>query len=80
MADNLNMGGLSLGHPSAAEQNPTGRSYIPPHLRGKMGGANGGPDGPPPAGPPPAGGPPLGGPGPAPNGNMNGLNSSAWAG
>jgi ATP-dependent RNA helicase DDX3X len=32
MADQLNMNGLSLGGPG--EQ----RSYIPPHMRGKMGG------------------------------------------
>jgi ATP-dependent RNA helicase DDX3X len=43
MADQLNMNGLSL---NGAEQ----RSYIPPHMRGKMGG--------PPAGPLPNGGPP----------------------
>jgi hypothetical protein len=58
MADQLNMNGLSLnGGPG--EQ----RSYIPPHMRAKMG-----------AGPVP-GGPPAGGP-PALNG---GINSSAWA-
>ncbi|KAI0019612.1 DEAD-domain-containing protein [Xylariomycetidae sp. FL0641] len=64
MADQLNMGGLSLGD---QQPPPTGRaSYIPPHMRGKM--AAGGP---PPMGP--------GGPGPSPAA-MNGLNNSAWAG
>ncbi|KAI0167066.1 DEAD-domain-containing protein [Hypoxylon sp. FL1284] len=62
MADQLNMGGLSLGD---QQQPQAPRSYIPPHMRGKV---NPGPGGPPPMG---AGGPP-----PA----MNGLNSSAWAG
>ncbi|KAH8763944.1 ATP-dependent RNA helicase ded1 [Hyaloscypha sp. PMI_1271] len=59
MADQLNMNGLSLnGGPG--EQ----RSYIPPHMRAKMGA------GPAPGGPPPAGGPPA----------MNGgINGSAWA-
>ena len=58
MADQLNMNGLSLN--GGAEQ----RSYIPPHMRGKMGA------GPVPGGPPPAGGPPA----------MNGgINGSAWA-
>ncbi|KAI0157476.1 DEAD-domain-containing protein [Xylariaceae sp. FL1272] len=61
MADQLNMNGLNLNDGQAP---PGGRSYIPPHMRGKMGpGANG----PMPGGPPPA---------PA----MNGLNQSAWAG
>jgi len=57
MAEQLNMNGLSLG-----EQ----RSYIPPHMRGKMGGA------------PPAGPPPMDGPGPAVSAG-SGLNASAWA-
>ncbi|KAE8440825.1 DEAD-box ATP-dependent RNA helicase [Mollisiaceae sp. DMI_Dod_QoI] len=59
MADQLNMGGLNLnGGPGGAEQ----RSYIPPHMRGKMGG-------PTPAGPPATnGGPPMNG----------GINGSAW--
>ena len=54
MADQLNMGGLSLNPnaPTASEQ----RSYIPPHMRGKLGGSPGGP---------PAGGPPM-------NGGING--------
>ncbi|KAH7408898.1 ATP-dependent RNA helicase ded1 [Cadophora sp. MPI-SDFR-AT-0126] len=52
MADQLNMGNLSLG--GAGEP----RSYIPPHMRGKMGG-------PTPAGPPNGGPPPM-------NGGING--------
>ncbi|KAI1468482.1 P-loop containing nucleoside triphosphate hydrolase protein [Daldinia caldariorum] len=60
MADQLNMGGLSLGD---QQQASAPRSYIPPHMRGKVGGPANGPVG--------AGGPPP---------NMNGLNSSAWAG
>jgi ATP-dependent RNA helicase DDX3X len=72
MADQLNMGGLNLG-----DQGSTVRSYIPPHMRGKMpNGAN------PTAGPGPVPGP---GPGPVPGpapaaAAMNGLNNSAWAG
>lgn len=73
MADQLNMGNLSLGD--------NGRpAYIPPHMRGKMGaGPVDGPPGPPgppgPMGPP---GPLPGGP-PGPPAAMNGgLNSSAW--
>ncbi|PHH78096.1 hypothetical protein CDD80_7389 [Ophiocordyceps camponoti-rufipedis] len=74
MADQINMGGLTLG-PDGGGQQPR-RSYIPPHMRNR-------PAGPPP--PPPAamnggmnGGPPNGAP---PNGNvaMNGLGNSAWA-
>ncbi|KFY22946.1 hypothetical protein V493_06195, partial [Pseudogymnoascus sp. VKM F-4281 (FW-2241)] len=57
MAEQLNMNGLSLG-----EQ----RSYIPPHMRGKMGGA------------PPAGIPQVDGPGPA-AANGGGMGASAWA-
>lgn len=65
MADQLNMGGLNLGDQSQQNQP---RSYIPPHMRGKMGaGANN------------AMGPGPGGPGPSPAA-MNGLNNSAWAG
>ncbi|VBB75988.1 Putative ATP-dependent RNA helicase DED1 [Podospora comata] len=70
MADQLSggMGNLSLDQaPAAAQlagQHPGGRSYIPPHLRGKIG-ANA-----------PA---PAMNNGPAP-GAMNGLNNSAWAG
>jgi ATP-dependent RNA helicase DDX3X len=70
MADQLNMGGLSL----ADQQQP--RSYIPPHMRSRVGGGPG-PAGPPAAGP---GAPPVGPPSagaPAING---GLNNSAWAG
>lgn len=63
MADQLNMGGLSMN-----DQPPAGaRSYIPPHMRSKMG-AGAGPGAPPPG---------PGGPDPAMNG---GLNNSAWAG
>lgn len=67
MADQINMAGLSL----ADQQPPQGqgqRSYIPPHMRGKMHNNAMGP------GPGPAPGP---GPSPA---AMNGLNNSAWAG
>ncbi|KAK3378493.1 ATP-dependent RNA helicase ded1 [Podospora didyma] len=73
MADQLSagMGNLGLDSPSggqlASQQAPL-RSYIPPHMRGKMGG------------PVPQGGPPMGGPGGPPPGAVNGLNSSAWAG
>lgn len=63
MADQLNMGGLSLG-PGHQDGQPPQRSYIPPHMRGK------GPIGP---GPGPAPGP-VPGPGP-----IAGLNNSAWA-
>ncbi|KAI2641814.1 DEAD-domain-containing protein [Hypomontagnella submonticulosa] len=63
MAEQLNMGGLSLGD---QQQPPAPRSYIPPHMRGKVGAAANGP-------------PPMGAGGPPPP-NMNGLNSSAWAG
>lgn len=89
MADQLNgsMGNLSLdGGPPPGQhpgQQPGARSYIPPHMRGKMA-TNG-----PPANGPPMGGPPMNGPGPAPAPGpapgsgpapMNGLNNSAWAG
>lgn len=64
MADQINMAGLSLGD----QPQPTGqRSYIPPHMRGKMGGGNNAAMGPGPV------------PGPSPAA-MNGLNNSAWAG
>jgi ATP-dependent RNA helicase DDX3X len=65
MADQLSggMGNLSLD--SAPPQQPTTRSYIPPHMRNKMAAS----------GPPPMNGPP----GPQP-GAVNGLNNSAWAG
>ncbi|RYP04256.1 hypothetical protein DL765_010246 [Monosporascus sp. GIB2] len=68
MADQLNMGGLSLADQQQGPPQP--RSYIPPHMRGKMGGANNA------MGPGPAPGP---APGPSPAA-MNGLNNSAWAG
>lgn len=60
MADQLNMNGLSLGGPG--EQ----RSYIPPHMRAKIGG-------PTPAGPPAVNG------GPPPMNTNGGINGSAWA-
>jgi ATP-dependent RNA helicase DDX3X len=59
MAEQLNINGLSLGEP---------RSYIPPHMRGKVGGPAPGPG---PAGPLPGQNGTA-----APNGGMNG---SAWA-
>ncbi|KAK2775699.1 ATP-dependent rna helicase ded1 [Colletotrichum kahawae] len=60
MADQLNMSGLNI-----QDQQNQPRSYIPPHMRGKINGGGGGGGGPPPAGPPPMNG---------------GLNNSAWAG
>ncbi|KAF4970586.1 hypothetical protein FSARC_2367 [Fusarium sarcochroum] len=79
MADQLNMGGLSLGN--GAQQGPPqgARSYIPPHMRRQGGGPPPGPPGPPPGAPagPLPGAPAMsdgpGGPGP------NGLGNSAWA-
>ncbi|KAI9704183.1 MAG: DEAD-box ATP-dependent RNA helicase [Candelina mexicana] len=62
MAEQLNMGGLSLNGP----QQP--HTYIPPHLRGAMGGPPTGPPGPAPG---MDGGPPM---------MKNGVNGSAWAG
>ncbi|KAI8299955.1 ATP-dependent RNA helicase ded1 [Colletotrichum sp. SAR11_59] len=59
MADQLNMSGLNI-----QDQQNQPRSYIPPHMRGKINGGGGG------GGPPPAGPPPMNG----------GLNNSAWAG
>jgi len=71
MADQLSggMGNLSLDSapPAAQHAGQQPRSYIPPHMRNKMGGA---PNGPPPA---------MNGPQPGP-GPMGGLNNSAWAG
>ncbi|KAL2760618.1 hypothetical protein ACRALDRAFT_2056653, partial [Sodiomyces alcalophilus JCM 7366] len=67
MADQLNMNGLNLG-----QDGP--RSYIPPHMRGKMAQGNQGP-----VAAPPHGGPPQGPPGPPP-GAGPGLGNSAWAG
>ncbi|KAH7033324.1 P-loop containing nucleoside triphosphate hydrolase protein [Microdochium trichocladiopsis] len=66
MADQINMGGLNLNdqHPPAG-----GRSYIPPHMRNKMGGGPAMP-GPAAGGPPPGGAPPM----------NAGINNSAWAG
>jgi len=71
MADQLSSGMANLGLDSGPPGGQQPRSYIPPHMRGKMGPANGAPVGP----PVPAAAPP--GPGPAING---GLNNSAWAG
>ncbi|TGJ86476.1 hypothetical protein E0Z10_g2296 [Xylaria hypoxylon] len=64
MAEQLNMNGLNLN--DQAPPTVGGRSYIPPHMRGKMG-----PGGNPPMAPPP---------GPSPAAALNGLNNSAWAG
>jgi ATP-dependent RNA helicase DDX3X len=53
MADQLNgsMGNLSIDSAPQGNQGPTGRSYIPPHMRNKIG-TNG----------PPANAPPMNGP------------------
>ncbi|TVY21144.1 ATP-dependent RNA helicase ded1 [Lachnellula arida] len=71
MADNLNMNGLNL---NGGER----QSYIPPHMRGKMGGAG---QGPPPEGPPMNGG--INGsawaPPPAANGYGAGPRPGNWA-
>ena len=64
MADQLNMGGLSL---NGQQQQPSARSYIPPHMRAKMAASQNGP--PAPNGPPPMNAGPHAG----------GLNNSAWA-
>jgi len=64
MADQLNMAALSMKDSQHANGFPPRSAYIPPHLRGQMGG---------PAGPPPG----MDGPPPMMNGSMNG---SAWAG
>ncbi|KAI9670394.1 MAG: DEAD-box ATP-dependent RNA helicase [Caeruleum heppii] len=62
MADQLNMNGLSLDDSRHAGGRP---AYIPPHLRGAMGGG----------GPPPG----MDGPPPMMNGAMNGaMNGNAW--
>ncbi|KAK0635185.1 P-loop containing nucleoside triphosphate hydrolase protein [Bombardia bombarda] len=79
MADQLSsgMGNLALDTAAGASHLAGGhqpRSYIPPHMRGKMG-----PPGPAPTGPPMAA-PGPGGPPPAASAVVNGLNSSAWAG
>ncbi len=89
MADQLNMGGLSLGPDGQPQQGA--RSYIPPHMRNR---------GPPPPGPPGPGpvpngaahgpgpipgpggvGPAAGGPlpGAQPQPPVNGLGNSNWA-
>lgn len=65
MADQLNMGNLSLG-PGHQDGQPPKRSYIPPHMRGSAG---------PVPGPAPVPGP-IPGPGPV---AAAGLNNSAWA-
>lgn len=77
MADQINMGGLSLGE--GGQQPAQNRSYIPPHMRRQGGG-------PPAAAPAPAmNGGPAPGPGPAPGAaagpgpGPNGLGNSAWA-
>jgi ATP-dependent RNA helicase DDX3X len=73
MADQINMGGLSLnegGQQGGPQQG--GRSYIPPHMRRQGGGP---PAGPPPAGPTPGGPPDMNGGPPA----ANGIGNSAWA-
>lgn len=67
MADQLSSGMANLGLDSGPPGGQQPRSYIPPHMRGKLGPANGAPAGP----------PPMGGGGPGMNG---GLNNSAWAG
>ena len=67
MADQLNMGGLSLQDSQHAGGGPRvggGSAYIPPHLRNQA--------------PPPMPGPAMDGPpGPAPG--PGGMNNSAWA-
>jgi ATP-dependent RNA helicase DDX3X len=74
MADQLNMGGLNLGPDGqqGGPQQPGGRSYIPPHMRGRGGPAPG-------PGPVPNGAPPAMNGGPPPGPPMNGINQSAWA-
>jgi ATP-dependent RNA helicase DDX3X len=74
MADQLNMGGLSLGE--GGQQPSQNRSYIPPHMRRQ--------GGPPAAAPAMNGAPapaPAPGPGPTPGAGPgpNGLGNSAWA-
>ncbi|QUC20711.1 uncharacterized protein UV8b_04952 [Ustilaginoidea virens] len=71
MADELNMGGLSLadGHQGGAGP----RSYIPPHMRNRQ-------SGPPINAPAPNGAAPNGPPNGPPNGATNGLNNGSWAG
>ncbi|ERT02079.1 ATP-dependent RNA helicase [Sporothrix schenckii 1099-18] len=72
MADQLNMNGLNLNGDGP-------RSYIPPHMRGKVA-ANGAPRGPDAAGPFPGPTPAGAAAGPTPADAANGgLNGSAWA-
>lgn len=52
MADQLNMNGLNIGE----GQQGQGRSYIPPHMRGRQNAGPGPAPGPGPAGPDPAAG------------------------
>ena len=74
MADQLNMAAMNLNGQQGppAPNVPGGRSYIPPHMRAKMGGPpqpQPGPPGPAPVGPGPmAAAPPPGG-----------QNNNAWA-
>lgn len=91
MADQLNMNGLNLGPNGGAHT--LQRSYIPPHMRGKVA-ANGSAPAPaaadaappanaaaPAAAPPAAAGPAAAGPAPTPAGAAAaGLNNSAWSG
>lgn len=51
MAEQLNMNGLSLNDQAPPPPPAGGRSYIPPHMRGKMGAGGNAPMGP---GPSPA--------------------------
>jgi ATP-dependent RNA helicase DDX3X len=69
MAEQLNMGGLSINESQHAPSNgfPDRAAYIPPHLRGRSGTPSGPMDAPPPV---MNGAPPI-------NGNMNG---GAWGG
>ncbi|KAI9755147.1 MAG: DEAD-box ATP-dependent RNA helicase [Chaenotheca gracillima] len=76
MADQINMNGLSLEesqHAGGGYRGPGQQrsAYIPPHMRGSMGGPAPGPGGP--GGPPPG----MDGPPPMMNGAA-GINGSAW--
>ncbi|KFH47596.1 ATP-dependent RNA helicase-like protein [Hapsidospora chrysogenum ATCC 11550] len=81
MADQLNMGGLSLGPEGQQHGHTQNRSYIPPHMRNRPGGPPpmNGPGPGPHAGPGPAAG--AGVPtGPVPGGQApNGIANSNWA-
>ncbi|KAF2499414.1 DEAD-domain-containing protein [Lophium mytilinum] len=70
MAEQLNMGGLSINESQHAPSNgfPDRAAYIPPHLRGRSGTPSGPMDAPPPV---------MNGAPPPMNGNMNG---GAWGG